>query len=199
MIRNRATVLLVVACSFGAWQSWRWREQPQTPGVKVAVSPHQAEDADPSLAAFGRYQLTRKARYEIDARLLSRRRYRLDAGADLAPLDFAVGWGPMSDTAVLDGLSISQSGRFFRVRWDAERDMPSDWMSSAANMHLIPATDRIESRLDSMRPGQIIRLRGWLVDAARDDGWQWKTSLTRDDSGHGACELMWVDDASVLN
>jgi hypothetical protein len=29
------------------------------------------------------------------------------------------------------------------------------------------------------------------VEAA--DGWSWTSSLTRDDTGPGACEVMWVD------
>jgi hypothetical protein len=32
-----------------------------------------------------------------------------------------------------------------------------------------------------------------LVEADGRDGWKWRSSLTRDDTGDGACELMWVE------
>ncbi|WP_166627906.1 hypothetical protein [Thiopseudomonas denitrificans] len=49
-----------------------------------------------------------------------------------------------------------------------------------------------------MRPGQVIALEGYLVDAAAPDGWRWNTSLTRKDTGTGACELFWVENAYVV-
>lgn len=199
MIRTRTLLLLAIVCSFGAWQSWRHRALEQPPGILVAGLPRQAEVKDLPPIRAGDYELSRRARYEIDARLLSRKRYRLDRGADLAPLDFAMGWGPMSDSAILDQLDLSQSARFYRMHWRTPPLEPRLLLSHAANMHLIPATRSVERKLDSMRAGQVIRLEGWLVDAVKANGWTWKTSLSRDDTGAGACELMWVEAASTLN
>jgi len=36
-------------------------------------------------------------------------------------------------------------------------------------------------------------LTGTLVDATRDDGALWRTSLTRTDAGAGACEVLLVE------
>ena len=44
-----------------------------------------------------------------------------------------------------------------------------------------------------VRVGEIVELRGRLVEASRADGWHWRSSLSRDDSGAGACELMLVE------
>ena len=35
-------------------------------------------------------------------------------------------------------------------------------------------------------------LAGWLVQADASDGWRWRSSLSRDDSGAGACEVVYV-------
>jgi hypothetical protein len=37
-----------------------------------------------------------------------------------------------------------------------------------------------------------VRIEGWLVEAVAPDGWRWRSSTTRDDSGNGACELIYV-------
>ena len=42
-------------------------------------------------------------------------------------------------------------------------------------------------------------IEGLLVDARRSDGWSWNTSLTREDDGKGACELMLVRSVRVID
>jgi hypothetical protein len=47
------------------------------------------------------------------------------------------------------------------------------------------------------RGGQVVQLSGLLVDGVRDDGMKIRTSLTRTDSGAGACEFMLVQQVAV--
>ncbi len=140
------------------------------------------------------HQLTALASYEIEARVLGTERYRYDRGAALSPVDFAVGWGPMSVNAVLDTLTISQHGRFFFYR-TAEAPLIefAEMGRHAANMHLIPADETVRRALFAVRTGQVVRLRGWLVAAQGADGFRWRSSLTRNDTGGGSCELMLVE------
>ena len=63
---------------------------------------------------------------------------------------------------------------------------------SSANMHLIPADAAVAQALRGVRAGQHVRIDGWLVQADAPDGWRWRSSLTREDSGGGACELVYV-------
>jgi hypothetical protein len=51
----------------------------------------------------------------------------------------------------------------------------------------------VRSQLARLRTGQIVHLTGLLVDAVRKDGAYIHTSLTRSDSGAGACEVMLVE------
>lgn len=203
----RARLLLIALVAFALYSGWeRWRLRPLAvpAGVLAPDAPRQdmlGADEPPSAAAppaqLGAIRIRPVARYDISARLLSREPYWWGRGGRFSPLDFAVGWGPMSDSAVRDALQISQSGRYFWLRWDSPPLAPAQLMRHAANMHLVPRDRRVRAALDTMRPGQLIRLRGWLIDASSDDGWSWNTSRTRDDSGDGSCELMWVDDATT--
>jgi hypothetical protein len=43
-----------------------------------------------------------------------------------------------------------------------------------------------------VRAGDRVRIEGWLVEATAPDGWRWRSSLTREDTGNGACELVYV-------
>jgi hypothetical protein len=44
-----------------------------------------------------------------------------------------------------------------------------------------------------VRVGAIVHFDGELVEAAARDGWTMRSSLTREDTGNGACELVWVE------
>lgn len=198
-MRRFLLLLFVLGGFWVAYQDWRLRELSQPPGVLVADVPEQAELEQARSFRVGDYALDALARYRIRARLLGREPYRWDAGSDLAPLDFALGWGPMSDSQVLSQLEISQGGRFYRWRYEGQPPVPVEQIiRSSANTHLIPADDGVARALDKMRPGQLVELSGYLVAARRTDGFTWKSSLRREDTGAGACELLWVESASVI-
>jgi hypothetical protein len=86
-------------------------------------------------------------------------------------------------------------GRFFY--WQPRKaDFPLPvpvLISHMAQMHMIPATTDLEGRLKKLRPGQIVTASGYLVDVRGPGGFAWNTSLSRTDTGNGACELFWVE------
>jgi hypothetical protein len=200
---NRNLLLILAICIGGAVWHLNTREPSpitRAPGVLAPKTPVQ-RDLSPSQRPIthGEFELTPLAEFTAEARLLSRLSYRHDEGAALSPLDFALGWGRMSDSAVIDQLGIRQGARFFTYRWQNQPPIPQDEIvRSATNVHLIPANAAITSALARIRAGEVIRIRGLLVEARRDDGWNWRSSLSRDDDGAGACELLLVQDVAVV-
>ena len=66
-----------------------------------------------------------------------------------------------------------------------------------ANNHLLSADAAIRERVAGVRIGDQIRVRGWLASygsGAAKRG----TSTTRDDTGDGACETIFIDEFEVL-
>jgi hypothetical protein len=161
-------------------------------GVLASNEPRQRLIQRPAFQ-FGDYQLTPLAEFDVEARVLSVEKYRTDGGARLSPIDFALGWGPMSDSAVLEHFRVTQGGRFFTIYPDEQAIDMKVALLSAANMHLIPATGTLEDELKRVRPGNVVRLRGQLVSALGPNNFTWRSSLTRTDSGNGACELFYVE------
>lgn len=191
---RRLALALGVLCLLGAVHGWRHRAQPHSPGELVADEPVQTEPSSRATIRHGDFDLLPLADFALEARVLSRHDYHLDTESALAPTDLALGWGRMSDSAVIDRLDISQSARFYTYHWLDEPPIPSEEIvRSSANMHLIPADAGVVDALARVRVGQVIALRGHLVEARRADGWRWISSLRRDDSGAGACELVLVD------
>ena len=185
-------------CVLGAYLGWRDRPITHSPGVLAPSTPlQQTLGAEAPIFRQDRYEIKALAEFTLEARVLSRARYRFDAGASLSPLDLALGWGPMSDSAVLEQIDIQQRGRFYYWRTATFPIPRREIEIHSANMHLIPASRAVADRLKSVRPGHIVSLSGYLVEVHRDDGWQWRSSLSREDTGSGACELIWVETVAL--
>lgn len=186
--------LLLALAVFGAGVAALVESRPvdHPPGVLVTDEPLQALVERPAFS-FGEYQLTPLADFEVEARVLSVEKYRTDGGARVSPIDFALGWGPMSDTAVLEHFRIRQGGRFFSIYPDEQAIDLKTAMLNASNMHLIPADGVMEDRLANVKIGNIVRLRGQLVSVRGPNNFTWSSSLTRSDTGNGACELFYVE------
>jgi hypothetical protein len=192
------------AAAFVAWSAWTWwHDRPVVPpaGVLAPADPVQFEldEAEAQPVPHGDWTLQPRAGFAITARVLSRQTYAFDAFASASRVDLALGWGPMSDSTVLAPLEIEQGARFYTLRWETEPPTPAaELLRHSSNVHTIAADDAIQRRLRYLRAGEVVRLEGRLVDGARADGATFRTSLTRDDTGAGACEVLLVERLDVL-
>jgi hypothetical protein len=195
--------LVFIALLATTWFTYQRINAPITypPGVLIAAEPQQtATTPDDSAFDEGKFHFQPLAHFALDARVLHRKIYRYDHAAALVPVDLAVGWGPMSDQTVLDQLEISQSARFFWYQYQRQPPIPrEEIVSHATNLHLIPANNAVAARCKSLRIGELIHLSGLLVEATGPEIGTWRSSLSRTDSGNGACELVWVEQLEQIN
>jgi len=169
------------------------------PGVQVAEPPLQEMIASPVPFDHDGYTITPLAYFELKAKVLAKEYYRFDPGAGVSPVDLALGWGVMSDQSLIDMLSISQGARWYHWRYSDPLPVPmKEIIASSSNMHLIPADSFVKDDIDRAREGEIIHLRGKLVKVSGSNGFKWKSSLKRTDTGDGACELIFVESFQVL-
>lgn len=154
----------------------------------------QQQAASAAQHQFNGYTVTPLAEIQIRARVLAKENYYLGREADLSPTDLALGWGPMSRSEVVEQLTITQSGRWYR--WQTLQGYPIERREierNSANMHMIPANAQVAKQLKLVRVHDQVQISGYLVNVTANDGWGWQSSLTRDDTGNGACELIWVN------
>ncbi len=164
------------------------------PAIAFGDGPLQT-DAPSAMTPFAHDDALLKplAGFSVDARVLSAKAYGSDREAKYAPIDLALGWGRMRDDAVLSKLDISQSGRWYSYRWSDQPPIAADEIvRSSANMHMIPSNAAVADALDDLDADDRIRIDGWLVQVEAQDGWRWRSSLSREDSGQGACEVVYV-------
>lgn len=70
--------------------------------------------------------------------------------------------------------------------------------NALANNHLLTTDPAVQSVIDDLRVGDIVHLRGQLVEYGQPGGYVRGTSTTRTDRGNGACETLHLDHAAIL-
>lgn len=150
----------------------------------------------PFVFGDGRAMLAVMAKYDIAARVEGVERYRQKPQSLIAPHDICLSWGRMATEDLRGKVKFSQSTRW--CRYYVAPDSPVDMgyvANHAANVHVIYGNDalrRVVARLDE---GDIVQLTGYLVyldGAYRQSPMTWHSSLRRDDTGNGACELLYL-------
>lgn len=155
------------------------------------------------LAAPDGFAIEATDEYEVEAVVLSRRRYRFDAGAAIAPVDLLLGWGPVAVEPAVNAIKWSQGDRWGYWRWGSEGPPSSvgDIADHCANTHIVPdfSSTWMRRELLSLDRGDHVRLGGYLVEIRGDNGWKWDSSRSRTDRGDGSCEVFYVTSCEVMD
>lgn len=179
---------------FLAAVGWLYFHEPAANwrGMPATKDPVQTSAGLPAPFQHGAYTIKPLANYSITAVVLSRDRYRYDRGAELAPVDLALAWGPMSIAKVINELKVSQSGRFYEYSYSEPPLEQHSIEVHSANTHCLPANDEVRRALLAVKRHELVTMEGYLVEVTAADGYRWHSSLTREDTGGGACEVMWI-------
>lgn len=152
------------------------------------------------------YTLTPRATYDIAGLVVSQHRgdalFNLDHGADPGNIrDVCVVWGEAVTNGSYRKVKFSSGEFTCSYSWSGALSPPFK-PDKASNNHLIPADRAIARQIGAIRVGDQIRMTGLLVDyTVTKDGqpiFTRRTSLTRGDTGNGACEILYVTGLSVV-
>jgi len=173
---------------------------PTIQPLKVSTAPVQTAVIENSITWQRKkytWELQPRAQIQIIGRVLSRQTYTRDWQSEISPLDLAIGWGELNDTEVDSWVKWRQSGRWYYYHWPNEAPYDEKYLRThSSNIHIVPATENLETILLKIRKDDRILLEGKLVDIeATNESKRWgnTTSLTRTDSGNGACEILLVE------
>jgi hypothetical protein len=203
------TKWLIIASAVLAIVSWWNRNDvPRNPAFRaeLAAPPRQtATEKDPFVVDYAgvRYGVEPKFAYDLYGMVVSYRQHDGESSMHrrsndhLNVADLCVVW---SDTAFSPTLhKITFSNGIFTCNFET-RDSDA-WASldtrEISNNHLLSADDAIRNRVATVEVGDQVHIRGWLASYGSGPSKR-GTSTTRDDTGNGACETIYVDDFDVL-
>jgi hypothetical protein len=153
------------------------------------------------------YRIAPVADYEITGLVVSR--HDADTWWDwihrasndhLNVVDLCMVWGANAADGAYEKMSFS-SGQFvcYVSSKDGEAWQPR-YLRALSNNHLLTENPVVARQLRRVNVGDQVRLRGQLVSYSHDAGFAFTrgTSTTRDDTGNGACETIFVTGLDVL-
>lgn len=180
-------------------------------GVKDIPEPVQTEAEGMTTVDINGYHLyiLFKYEYDIKALVVSEKSYSgLGIDDRLAPKDVALAWGKVAEYNDRIDFNWRQSGRWYM--WSAssyDEIAPvggeSGINTSSSNNHLIPANNVIKREIKKIKRGDYVEIKGYLVDIngsnSGDGSFYWDSSKSREDTGDGSCEVIYVTDIEWLD
>lgn len=194
----RAPLLILALCSLAltACSDSPLLEAPLASEVPaLSDAPRQRNIAVRTPIQHEQWKLVPVAEYALTARVLGVEKYYRDGLADLIPVDVALAWGPAAKDEVQSKLKVWQSGRWFF--WQTRgTDLPlpkKALIQNMANVHMVVLDESVRDFLESLKPDQVVSLKGQLVNIeGPDQATSRVTSLSRQDSGGGSCEIFLI-------
>ncbi|OGB65633.1 hypothetical protein A2296_02650 [candidate division CPR3 bacterium RIFOXYB2_FULL_35_8] len=157
-----------------------------------------------------RYEVTPLFDYEINGFIVSSYNYafiRFYKRDNVFPVDLCMLWGKNMETKIYQSkdVNFSQDTRFCYFSYTGEVSFNHDEIS---NNHIVVDNDMLEKQFTSLNSGDQVRIKGKLVNIKATSisklneydppYFEWNTSTTREDSGAGACETIYVEELEIL-
>lgn len=188
-------VIIVFVLLIGIFQSWLMWLAPLPNVVEIQqqqASPYRIEVVEPYAGEF---------------RILAKRRYPLGMLSylfgnpdfeHLSGLDLALGWGQMTRPEIYQTIDIRQSNRWYHFQVGPDTPLRVDEISQqSANTHMLAANAVIAKQLQQLDVGDLVLFKGQLVNLHLQDGRFMNTSLSREDTGAGACEIFLIQEIMI--
>jgi len=210
MQRVLLTILLVASVIAGVRWYTHDREVPHAAGLLADAEPAITPASGTPLWGDGHgFRYRALGRFGGRVVVVSRTNYSIGEFAHLAPTDLAIVWGPLSDVRASSQLEFAQrgsplAGRFVfpQIRAGTElaqrpiADVRAYLLANLTHVHTIAADHAIAARLATIRPGQLVRFSGILVDVTAPSGARYTSSTTLHDYD---CEIAWIDALELIS
>ena len=145
----------------------------------------------------GDVEISLKAEYDIRGVVKGKKKYS-DYPSQVSEYDLILAWGDLNKEEYDQHVDYSQSGRWYYYTYDQEFVEKGLIARNSANVHLIAENDEVRKDIRKIRKNDYIRIKGYLVDVHFDNG-AWETSMTRGDTGNGACEIILVEEIHIVD
>lgn len=113
--------------------------------------------------------------------------------------DLCVIWGENISSGIYQDLRIHNDSWSCWVAWSKPYVGSQFDRTAFSNNHLLTDDPEIASTLMALERGDLVRLKGVLADYVNlGNGLRRETSVTREDTGNGACETIYLEEIELI-
>ena len=164
-------------------------------------SPYQSEEPIVVEIRKSVYHLTPLAEYKLSGKVVSKKSYSDDWDGEISPIDLAIVWGELAEPECGRYITFWHSPRWYHYQWKDGSPVDASYIvTHSSNNHIIPANENICRAIKTIKKKDGIVLEGFLVNlkgSYKGRTVAWSTSLSRNDTGSGSCELFYVNKVRI--
>lgn len=153
------------------------------------------------------YRITPKYEYSLEGVVVST--HNADAFLDMAHheewrdfiniRDLCVIWGDNVKSGVYEDMQFENGNWTCWYSWPNSNVRQRFQNNQLSNNHLLAGEESIKKAIMEAQPGDHIHIEGMLVNYANPaNGFKRGTSITRTDTGQGACETIYVEKFDII-
>lgn len=113
--------------------------------------------------------------------------------------DLCVIWGKNVESAVYKNMKFHSDSWTCWASWPDQATGAAFTMNALSNTHIVTDNDALKAKLMQAEPGDLIYFNGVLAEYVNHAaGYTRGTSTTRNDTGQGACETIFIDNFDII-
>ncbi|MDR9419009.1 hypothetical protein [Gracilimonas sp.] len=163
------------------------------PGVMVEEEPAIKNLTWEKPFNFKGAELIPRKTMEAEVQVIKKKRYLFDDFSQYSPIDAVVGWNELSDKRNLDYIYFSLNDRSFDFEVSSPPLELEKIKNKTALWHLIPATAEIDEKIKKIRNGNIIKVKGLLIDLKNGNNFNYKTETLLSSKRNKQGYILWVE------
>lgn len=167
----------------------------------VETAPFETEYNEETFKVIPKYD------YEIYGLVVSYRLHDSEYGQMLHALskdhlnvgDVCVVWGKNADIDILREFDFINGQFTCNYSTRSNQAWQAFNQAQLSNNHLLAVDEQIRDAIDDIKIGDQIKIKGWLSHYVGPTGFERGTSMTRTDTGNGACETIFVNNIEIMS
>ncbi|MGY6276892.1 hypothetical protein [Methylomonas sp. MgM2] len=113
--------------------------------------------------------------------------------------DLCVIWGKNVESGIYKNMKFRSDSWTCWAAWPDQATGAAFKMNALSNNHIVANYDAVKKALMQAETGDLIHIKGILAEYVNHAaGYTRGTSVTREDTGQGACETIYVDDFKIV-
>lgn len=169
------------------------------PGVVVESKPTVDRIAFPNAIETDNYIITPRYQINGEVRVIANKRYWFDGMRHISSIDLLLAWDRMSDEELLRRMLVKINDRSYHVQMTKPPFQRGNIHQNLIMAHTIPATDRVQDKLKSIRRGQLISFSGYIVDIENRIGSEWVSPVRDHWPLQRSSQWVWVEDIELID
>ena len=193
MLKHIFLIIVLILC----YLLWEQRPVRYGSGVIADSRPDIVSIDFPNPIETENFVITPKFEISGNVRVIAKNRYWFEDMSHISPVDLLLSWDRMSDEDLLKRMLVTINDRSYHVQMTKPPYQRGNIHEHLMMTHTIPATEKIQEKISSLRRGQLISFSGYIVDIENRLGNQWVSPVRDNLPSNRSSHWLWIENLTL--